>query len=138
MKWTLLMILGVFYFQLLRGQENRLEEILIESPALEKNLLGDPGSRYVSVYLPPSYFKDAQHRYPVVYFLHGNRVLSKERNILKISNAPIQNLLDSLIVGHKIEEMILVQPDARNFYGGCQYANSPVSVAGPSAIISPA
>jgi len=38
---------------------------------LEGNLLDDPSDRSVLVYLPPS-FDLRDHRYPVLYLLHGN------------------------------------------------------------------
>jgi S-formylglutathione hydrolase FrmB len=109
------------------GQTSRIHEVLIQSSSLEKNLLGDPAKRYVSVYLPPSYYNEKERRYPVVYLLHGNRARAKSRNILKLFNEPTLELMDSLITNGSVKEMILVQPDGRNFYGGCQYANSPVS-----------
>ncbi|MHC4241024.1 MAG: alpha/beta hydrolase [Planctomycetota bacterium] len=41
----------------------------ITSPSLEGNLLGDPATREVIVYLPPSYNQGGN--FPVVYLLHG-------------------------------------------------------------------
>jgi enterochelin esterase-like enzyme len=125
-KLYILLFLLVIQYESI-GQINRLSEVTIHSPSIQENLLGDPAERFVSVYLPPSYFSDKKRKYPVVYVLHGNRVQAKSRNILKISNEPILGLMDSLIIEGSIREMILVQPDGRNFYGGCQYANSPVS-----------
>jgi len=40
---------------------------------------------------------------------------------------PTLPLMDGLIEKKNVEEMIIVQPDGRHRYGGCQYANSSVS-----------
>ena len=48
-----------------------LERVTVHGQALEGNLEGDSPDRAVVVYLPPSYAKDRQRRFPVVYFLHG-------------------------------------------------------------------
>jgi len=109
------------------GQVTRINEALIHSPALEGNLLKDSVDKYVSVYLPPNYFTDNNRRYPVVYFLHGNRSSTRPRNILSLFGQATLPLMDSLIEGKVIREMIVVQPDGRHRYGGCQYANSSVS-----------
>ncbi|MCR9290943.1 MAG: esterase family protein [Bacteroidetes bacterium] len=109
------------------GQETRISEVLIHSPSLEGNLLKDSADKYVSVYLPPSYFTDNNRRYPVVYFLHGNRGSARPRNILSLFGQATLPLMDSLIEEKIIREMIIVQPDGRHRFGGCQYANSSVS-----------
>ncbi len=109
------------------GQVTRINEALIHSPALEGNLLKDSVDKYVSVYLPPNYFTDNNRRYPVVYFLHGNRSSTRPRSILSLFGQATLPLMDSLIEGKVIREMIVVQPDGRHRYGGCQYANSSVS-----------
>ncbi len=48
-----------------------MERIKVHGKALEGNLEGDSADRDVLVYLPPSYGKQPNRRYPVVYFLHG-------------------------------------------------------------------
>lgn len=109
------------------GQVTRINEVLIHSPSLEGNLLKDSSDKYVAVYLPPSYYTDINRRYPVVYYLHGNRPSMKPRNILSLYGQATLPLMDSLIEGKIIREMIVVQPDGRHRYGSCQYANSSVS-----------
>jgi hypothetical protein len=47
------------------------ERLRVHGRSLEGNLIGDSPTRDVSVYLPPSYAKSPQRRYPVVYMLHG-------------------------------------------------------------------
>src|SRR5712692_4467069 len=45
--------------------------VKVHGKSLEGNLSGEPADRDVSIYLPPSYQKEANRRYPVVYLLHG-------------------------------------------------------------------
>ncbi|MFC1633346.1 alpha/beta fold hydrolase [Planctomycetota bacterium] len=105
----------------------------ITSPSLEGNLLGDPATREVIVYLPPSY--DQGGNFPVVYLLHG--YTGNARTFA--SNAytglywpaesdfpegGIYSLLDDLIIAGELKEMIVVMPDASNMYGGSWYTNS--------------
>src|ERR1041385_8056833 len=48
-----------------------MEKIVVHGKSLEGNLEGDSPDRDVIVYLPVSYTKDRNRRYPVLYFLHG-------------------------------------------------------------------
>src|SRR5207253_3269338 len=48
-----------------------IEKIVVHGKSLEGNLEGDSPDRDVFVYLPLSYTKNRNQRYPVVYFLHG-------------------------------------------------------------------
>lgn len=105
------------------NEKSRLFEVLIQSPSLQGNLLGESAERHVAVYLPPSYFTEQRRKYPVVYILPGNT----PRNILGLFGKPTLDLMDSLVGEGKVKEMIVVQPYAWHRYGGCQYANSPVS-----------
>ena len=105
----------------------------ITSPSLEGNLLGDPSTREVIIYLPPGY--DQGGNFPVVYLLHG--YTGNARTFA--SNAytglywpaesdfpegGIYSLLDDLIIAGDLKEMIVVMPDASNMYGGSWYTNS--------------
>ena len=51
----------------------KVEEIMVHGRSLEGNLEGDSPDRTVAVYLPPSYSKERNRRYPVVYLLHRLR-----------------------------------------------------------------
>ena len=48
-----------------------MERITVHGRSLEGNLEGDSPDREVTVYLPPSYPRDQNRRYPVIYLLHG-------------------------------------------------------------------
>ncbi len=66
-------------------------------------------SRTVRVYLPPSYARpdSAQHRYPVVYMLHGWP--GSDGNLLEMGHA--NDTADSLIARGAIPEVIMVFPN---------------------------
>lgn len=83
------------------------------------------GTAEFSIFFPPSYGSERERRFPVVYFLHGlfndhtSWTLDHEGNIPK--------LVESLMAGGKLPEMVLVHPDGgRSFYtnfhdGGPRY-----------------
>src|ERR1700752_2501231 len=53
------------------AQTGAYQRIKVHGKSLEGNLSKEPADRDVSVYLPPSYAREATRRYPVVYLLHG-------------------------------------------------------------------
>src|SRR5512135_2266429 len=53
------------------AKQGTWEKIKVHGKSLEGNLEGDSPDRDVLVYLPLSYAKNRNQRYPVVYFLHG-------------------------------------------------------------------
>jgi S-formylglutathione hydrolase FrmB len=99
-----------------------VERIKVHGASLEGNLEGDSPDRDVVVYLPPSYVKSPNQRYPVVYFLHGYSVGVEA--YMKLLNLP--ELADSAIAAGA-REMILVLPDAFTVYSGSMYSNSPTT-----------
>ena len=100
--------------------QGTVEKIKVHGKSLEGNLEGDSPDRDVLIYLPPSYAKEPNRRYPVVYFLHGYS-LNAERywNIMTVPEAADQ---DNVSVATR--EMILVHPDAFTVYDGSMYSNS--------------
>jgi enterochelin esterase-like enzyme len=96
----------------------------IPAPSLRNNLLGDPDERLATVYLPPSYSRNLRNRYPVVYLLHGFD--ADHRAFMKgaYENMNTRITMDSLIRAGLSKEMIVVTPNARNFFNGGFYANS--------------
>ena len=96
----------------------------ITSEILRGNFLGDPRSRELFVYLPPSYGRDTKRRYPVVYCLAG---FTGRGRMLLNTQAFSPNLaerMDKLIASGQAGEMILVMPDCFTRLGGSQYINS--------------
>lgn len=96
-----------------------VERIKIHGAALEGNLEGNAVDREALVFLPPSYHKQQQRRYPVVYALHGFYVGAEQwaREI----HAP-QTIEGAFALGAK--EMIVVLPDSKTLHNGSMYSNS--------------
>jgi enterochelin esterase-like enzyme len=100
-----------------------VEKIKVHGKSLEGNLEGDSPDRDVFVYLPPSYAKQPNRRYPVVYFLHGYGVNAERYwNMMTVSDTA-----DKLMGSGAAHEMILVHPDAFTIYNGSMYSNSPTT-----------
>jgi enterochelin esterase-like enzyme len=96
-----------------------LEQIRVPGPALEGNLTGDDSTRDVFVYLPPSYSREAERHYPVVYFLHGYTATAEAYvNVLELPQAADR----AIASGGR--EMIIVLPDAFTAYSGSMYSSS--------------
>ncbi len=96
-----------------------VEHIKIHGTALEGNLEGDAVDRDVIVFLPPSYQKDRQRRYPVVYALHGYSI-GAEQWTHEI-HVP-QTIEGAFAKGAR--EMIVVLPDSKTIYNGSMYSSS--------------
>lgn len=101
-------------------QGGTLEKITVHGKSLDGNLSGDTADRAVYVYLPASYATARRRHYPVVYFLHGYSVTA-ERYVAFL-NLPAS--IDRAISAGKLQEMIVVLPDAMTPYGGSMYSNS--------------
>ena len=99
----------------------------VAAPSLRGNLIGDPDQREITVYLPPSYSRNRAKRYPVVYLLHG--FAADHRAFMKgaYQNLNVRISMDSLIKAGLSREMIVVTPNARDFFDGSFYANSVVT-----------
>ncbi|MXO60822.1 esterase [Altererythrobacter salegens] len=99
------------------------EGITVESPkvhgaSLEGNLEGNSPDREVMVVLPPSYGKEPNRRYPVVYYLHGFAI--DGRNFYNYMNVP-KAVADNAAQGN---EFIVVVPDTLTRMGGSMYSDS--------------
>lgn len=97
----------------------KVEHIRVHGASLEGNLEGDAVDREVIVFLPPSYGKDAQRRYPVVYALHGYSI-GAEQWTHEI-HVP-QTIEGAFAQGAK--EMIVVLPDSKTVHNGSMYSSS--------------
>jgi len=100
-----------------------IEKIVVHGKSLEGNLEGDSPDRDVYVYLPLSYAKNRNQRYPVVYFLHGYGAHAETYlNSLWASDAA-----DKTAASGTSREMIVVFPDSYTIYDGSMYSNSPTT-----------
>jgi S-formylglutathione hydrolase len=107
--------------------------------SLEGNLLGDPVTRGMLVYLPPGYDTSGLD-YPVIYLLHtggGNEHFYPDNEFPESLEAfgmfthptdypdsGFAGMIDSLIITGKIEPLIIVMPDINTAYGGSFCINS--------------
>ena len=100
-----------------------MEKITVHGKSLEGNLEGDSPDRDVYVYLPLSYTKNRNQRYPVLYFLHGYGLGAEPYiNVLWASDAA-----DKTVAAGTAKEMIQVFPDAFTVHSGSMYSNSPTT-----------
>src|SRR5262249_40604185 len=100
-----------------------LEITSCESRVLADNPLGDPSTREVGVYLPPSY--DGRKRFPLVIFLPGFTGTGLQLLNRGAWQQPIDRRLEALFRDGRAREIILLLPDCFTRYGGSQYVDSP-------------
>ncbi|MCY1719517.1 alpha/beta hydrolase-fold protein [Prolixibacteraceae bacterium Z1-6] len=121
--------------------EGTLVSFQIDSKFLKNNLLGDPTTHNVNVYLPKGYNSVSNKRYPVIYWLPGQP--SSENSLIDPVpfeifqmiaglqfpvDFPENGFLDWLnnkIESGEMNEVILVMPDATNKFGFSMYTDSP-------------
>lgn len=103
------------------------ERIVVHGPTLAGNLEGDSPDREVSIYLPPSYAKAPDRRYPVLYLLHG---FTDSDDLWFGLKGPhfvnVQRAADAAYA-QGVHEMIIVMPNAYTKYAGSMYSNSIVT-----------
>ena len=101
----------------------RVEIHEFESRVLVGNPAGDPATRRVPVWLPPSYDGSPARRYPVIFVLPG--FTGRGRRLLNDDpwSPSLDDRLDAL-VARGCGEMIVVMPDCFTRFGGSQYLNS--------------
>lgn len=97
---------------------SRQIRIEIESEAVADNMLEEPSTVEIRIYLPPSYYDEPERRYPVVYFLHG---FWENPGMMTVPG-----LMDRFM-GECGNEFIIVEPSGHNKLGGSFYVNSPVT-----------
>lgn len=96
-----------------------VDTIKIHATAVEGNLEGNSVEREALVFLPPSYAKEKNRRYPVVYALHGYFIGAKQWS--SEIHAP-QTIEGAFAQGAK--EMIVVLPDSKTVHNGSMYSSS--------------
>ncbi|MCE6991856.1 alpha/beta hydrolase family protein [Dyadobacter sp. CY323] len=121
------LIFSIFGATLASAQEKLLgsvERIKVHGKCLEGNLEGNSADPEVSIYLPPSYKKDSKRRYPVIYLLHGFTDTDAQwYGLVKHwINMPV--IVDKVFAAGKVNEMIIVTPNAYTRSGGSFYSNS--------------
>jgi hypothetical protein len=102
----------------------RLDEHVIDSPALHGNPLGDPHERPLWVYVPPGYDDEPDRRYPSVYVIQGytgHVVMWRNRSPYR---QPFIETADE-VFATGAPPAIVVYVDAWTRYGGSQFVDSP-------------
>ena len=98
-------------------------EITIESKALQNNILGDPTTRRVAVYLPEGY-DESKEEYPVFVDLVGFTGSGLAHFNWRPFGDNIPQRLDRLVAEGKMGPVVAVFPDCFTSLGGNQYINS--------------
>ena len=99
----------------------QVDKIKVHATSMEGNLAGEPVDRDVVVTLPPSYGKDKNRHYPVLYFLHGFALTGEGFfNFMHLPEAE-----DAAAKAG--QEFIIVTPDSDTKLGGTMYSNSVVT-----------
>lgn len=107
-------------FTPLRG---RIVEIEVSSKALENNVLGDPTTRRVGVYLPPGY-DDTKEDYPLLVDLVGFTGSGLSHLGFKAFDETVPQRIERLIASEKMGPVVAAFPDCFTSLGGNQYINS--------------
>ncbi len=103
----------------------RIDEHVIDSPALAGNHLGDPSRRPLWVYVPPGYDDDADRRYPAVYVIQGytGQIAMWANRSPWATSYP--EAADAVFASGQAPPCVVVYVDAWTTYGGSQYVDSP-------------
>ena len=94
------------------------EHIKIHGASLEGNLEGDAVDRDALVFLPPSYAKDKNRRYPVVYALHGYSIGAEQWS----HEIHVPQTVEGAFAQGAVE-MIVVLPDSKTVHNGSMYSS---------------
>lgn len=101
----------------------RIERLRIDSAALAANLLGDPSTRTVDVYLPPGY-DDSDETYPLFVALAGFTGSGLKLHAWQGFAESVPQRVDRLVAGGAMGPVVLVFLDGFTSLGGNQYVDS--------------
>jgi|TARA_B110000263_G_scaffold249823_1_gene268730 hypothetical protein len=103
--------------------DGEIRVITIESAALEGNMLGDPLTRQVAIYLPKNWEQNAKE-YPLFVDLVGYTGSGLAHINWKPFAESVPQRVERLISEGKMGEVIIALPDCFTTLGGNQYVNS--------------
>ena len=103
--------------------QGRLTHVTIESEALAGNLLGDPSTRTVAVYLPPGY-DDTDEDYPLFVDLVGFTGSGLKHLSWSAFGESVPSRLDRLVATEQMGPVVAAFPDCFTSLGGNQYIDS--------------
>jgi len=101
----------------------RLELVKVESAALAGNLLGDPATRDIAVYLPAGY-DDSDADYPLFVGLAGFTGSGLKQLGWQAFGESLPQRLDRLVATGAMGPVVLALPDCFTSLGGNQYIDS--------------
>ena len=104
--------------------QGKVLQVQLESRALAGNLIGDSPTRSISIYLPPTYDREKDRRYPVLYMLHGYTDSDSKWFGLEDHWINLPAILDTAIQEGLSRELIVVMPNAYNRFKGSMYSSS--------------
>lgn len=103
--------------------KGRIECLEIESAALAGNMLGDPTTRRVAIYLPEGY-DDTDEHYPLFVDIVGFTGSGLGHIAWKAFQESVPQRVDRLIAEGAMGPVIVALPDCFTALGGNQYVNS--------------
>ena len=103
--------------------DGEIKIITIDSKSLERNMIGDPTSRQVAIYLPPDW-KNSGKEYPLFVDLVGYTGSGFAHTNWKPFAESVPQRVERLISEGKMGEVIIALPDCFTSLGGNQYINS--------------
>jgi hypothetical protein len=106
-----------------RPARGRVETLTVDSEALRGNLLGDPATRCVAVYLPEGYDASDAH-YPLFVDLAAFTGSGLKHVAWRAFGESVPQRLDRLAAEGRMGPVILACPDCFTSLGGNQYLNS--------------
>ncbi len=116
-----LMLLALLQFSTLNFQLSTCNAAVI-TDSLQSSVLGV--TKYYNVYLPPSFQRNPQAHYPVLFLLHG----LTDNHRAWLEKGQMDRVLDELIGSGEIPQMVVIMPnagdsDTRRIWNG--YFNMP-------------
>ncbi len=101
----------------------RVEMVSIESQAVADNLVGDPATRSVAVYLPEGY-EDSDADYPLFVALAGFTGSGLKQLNWQLFGENLPQRVDRLVAAGEMGPVIVAMPDGFTGLGGNQYVDS--------------
>ena len=103
--------------------KGEIKILTIDSKAIDGNMLGDPNTRQVAIYLPPDWDKGGKE-YPLFVDLVGYTGSGFAHTNWKPFAESVPQRVERLVSEEKMGEVIIALPDCFTTLGGNQYINS--------------
>jgi hypothetical protein len=107
-----------------RPPRGRIETIVVDSRALAGNMLGDPSTRQVAVYVPHGHEHAGSAALPLFVALAGFTSSGLRMLSWQAFGESVPQRLDRLVEAGRMGPVVLAFPDCFTSLGGNQYVNS--------------